>query len=605
MRLLRALKSYNWRFVAVALIGVLIVLLDIVSAFVVAGIFLTSDTGVVATVPLLGELKNPLASLPQRTATIYGLIALVCMQVLREGALLGNELFCNRLGIVVGTDLRTQISHLALRSQYSQITSQKRNDLILYGTTFASGVGGFTIELARLFSTFFVVLFYGLTAFLAEPLVVAGIAIVASIMLILTNRILLGLEGLSKSARDLDLKYHEDIQDSIYGLRDLTLYVRRMLFLERVVEKIEAIKNVIWYITIRRAIFSPLQRSIAITIVGLIVILFVFFSPPEDTAIEYERVVFVLFILLRIYGPLSQLNSTRSSLLARVGVVESVVDFVEKAGEKTFGVHPNTSSIEPIEPSAPRLENGPKITFKSVGFAYPNSNQLALDAVSAEILPGKITALVGPIASGKSTLVDLMTGFWRPSTGSIWINDQEIHDTSCASWMNEIATIQQNGYVFHASIKDNIAMFSDTVSQADVERAAKLADFKRYVDETEHGFETVLGGPDTPLSGGQKQRLQIARAFMTNPSLFIMDEATSSQDALSEEKILVTIRTAFPKATILLVAHRFSAIRNADHVIVLDGGSVAETGAATDLLKKDGLFRQLYDAQSFSDLRRK
>jgi ABC-type multidrug transport system fused ATPase/permease subunit len=598
------LKSYHWRFVAVALFGLLIVFLDIVSAFVVAGIFLTSDTGVVLSLPLLGELKNPLASLPRHTATIYGLMALVCMQVLREGALLGNELFCNRIGILVGTELRTRISHLALRSHYSQITSQKRNDLILYGTTFASGVGGFTIELARLFGTFFVVLFYGLTAFVAEPFVVVCIAVMASIILVLTNRILLGLEGLSKSARDLDLKYHEDIQDSIFGLRDLTLYVRRNVFLERVVEKIETIKNIQWYITIRRAIFSPLQRSIAITLVGLIAILFVVFSPSDASVVEYERVVFVLFILLRIYGPLSQLNSTRSSLLARVGVVESIVEFVEQTGEKTFGLYPNSSNIDPIKPSAQHLESGPKITFKSIGFAYPNATKLALDAVSAEIPSGKITAIVGPIASGKSTLVDLLTGLWRPSAGSIWIDDQEIEDISHTIWMNEIATIQQNGYVFHASIRDNIAMFSDAVSQAEVERAAQLADFKKYIDEKEHGFDTILGGPDIPLSGGQKQRLQIARAFLTNPSLIIMDEATSAQDALSEEKVLVTIRSAFPEATILIIAHRFSAIRNADHIIVMDGGKVAEAGAPSDLLEKDGMFKQLSEAQSFSDMRR-
>ena len=240
------------------------------------------------------------------------------------------------------------------------------------------------------------------------------------------------------------------------------------------------------------------------------------------------------------------------------------------------------------------------IEFHDVSYAYDGEKGV-LDHVSLDIGKGKKFALVGPSGGGKTTICHLIPRFYAPTSGEILIDGRAINTITMDSLRRNIGIVQQDIYLFNASVKDNILYGRLDASDEEVVEAAKRADIHDYIMTLENGYDTVIGERGVRLSGGQKQRLSIARVFLKNPPILILDEATSALDNTTEILIQHSLDELCKGRTTIIVAHRLSTIKNADEIAVVSEGRIAEQGTHEELLANGGIYADLYKLQFRSD----
>ncbi len=239
------------------------------------------------------------------------------------------------------------------------------------------------------------------------------------------------------------------------------------------------------------------------------------------------------------------------------------------------------------------------IEFRDVSFTYPTNHKPTLRHITFSASPGKMIALVGPSGSGKSTLINLVIGFLRPSQGAIHIDGVDNKDLDLRTVRKFLSVVPQESVLFDGTISENISYGLSGVSTQEIEKALRDANAWDFVQAFDEGVETIVGERGARLSGGQRQRLAIARALIRNPRILILDEATSALDSESEKLIQLALTPLMRNRTTFVVAHRLSTVQEADQILVLDEGKIVESGTHSELVTKQGLYRQLYDAQSF------
>ncbi|MBO5042793.1 MAG: ABC transporter ATP-binding protein [Clostridia bacterium] len=241
-------------------------------------------------------------------------------------------------------------------------------------------------------------------------------------------------------------------------------------------------------------------------------------------------------------------------------------------------------------------EVGGDIELRDVTYGYEDGKPV-LDHVSLHIPKGQTFALVGPSGGGKTTICHLIPHFYDCENGEILIDGKELHSVTMESVRRNIGIVQQDIYLFNASIRDNILYGNPNATQEEVEAAAKSANIHDYIMSLEHGYDTQIGERGVRLSGGQKQRLSIARVFLKNPPILILDEATSALDNTTEILIQGALDELCKGRTTIVVAHRLSTIKNADEIAVIADGKIVEQGSHDDLLAMNGVYTELYQLQ--------
>lgn len=236
------------------------------------------------------------------------------------------------------------------------------------------------------------------------------------------------------------------------------------------------------------------------------------------------------------------------------------------------------------------------IEFKDVNFGYDESRDV-LKGISVKIEKGKTFAFVGPSGGGKTTICHLLPHFYNIKSGEIFIDGTEIHDITMESLRQNIGIVQQDIYLFNSSIRDNIRYGRLDATEEEIIDAAKKANIHEFVMSLENGYDTVIGERGVKLSGGQKQRLCIARVFLKNPPILILDEATSSLDNATEISIQKQLDELSVGRTTIVVAHRLSTIKNADEIAVVSDGEIIEQGKHDELLNSNGVYAELYKQQ--------
>ena len=265
--------------------------------------------------------------------------------------------------------------------------------------------------------------------------------------------------------------------------------------------------------------------------------------------------------------------------------------------ERVFGVLDTEPNIKEID-SSPNLEiNASNIEFKNVSFAYPKTDAEAVKKINISIKGGTTAALVGHSGAGKSTIINLLPRFYDPKEGEIHIDGQNISKVMLSSLRKNISMVSQDIILFDDTVRANIAYAKLDASEEQIKKACDFASATEFIEKLPQAYETIIGENGIKLSGGQKQRISIARAVLKNSPIILLDEATSSLDSESEEKVQNAIIDLTKNKTTLVIAHRLSTIIRADKIFVLNQGKIADTGTHNELLKNSMIYKNLYSKQ--------
>lgn len=296
-------------------------------------------------------------------------------------------------------------------------------------------------------------------------------------------------------------------------------------------------------------------------------------------------VAFIAFIE-RVYSPLRRLVNSSTALTQSFASMDRVLELME---EKYDIVNKkDATTLPPIKG---------EITFKDVSFAYESEGETVLNHVNLNVQPGETVAFVGMSGGGKSTIVSLIPRFYDVTEGAVLIDGHDIRDVQIESIRDQIGLVLQDNILFSDSVKSNILMGKPDATEEEVIAAAKAANAHGFIQDLPEGYETTVGERGVKLSGGQKQRIAIARVFLKNPPLLILDEATSALDLESEALIQDSLERLAKERTTLIVAHRLSTITHADKIFVIDSGQVKEMGTHKELMKKQGVYYDLFQVQ--------
>ena len=236
------------------------------------------------------------------------------------------------------------------------------------------------------------------------------------------------------------------------------------------------------------------------------------------------------------------------------------------------------------------------VRFEDVSFSY-DPRIPALKNIDVSAAPGSITAILGAPGSGKTTIINLLPRFYEVTQGRISIDNQDIRDFTLASLRRNVGIVQQDIFLFSATIQDNIAYGASGATKEDVIEAAKVAQLHDHIMSLPHGYDTWVGERGATLSGGQRQRLSIARTVLIDPPVLILDDSTSSVDVETERMIHQAMTDVMKGRTTFIIAHRLSSVREADHILVLKDGEIAEQGNHTELMAVGGIYREIFDLQ--------
>lgn len=286
--------------------------------------------------------------------------------------------------------------------------------------------------------------------------------------------------------------------------------------------------------------------------------------------------------------------------LRMLGMVVSLAQRAVASGQRVFEILDTKPEIKD-EPGAVELGTVEgHIEFRDVSFGYGNGltpEALVLRDINLEVPAGKTVALLGATGSGKSSIINLVPRFYDPTQGQVLIDGQDIRRVTLQSLRRQIGMVLQETFLFSASLQENIAYGRSSATQAEIEAAAKAAYIHDFIVSLPEGYKTLIGERGVGLSGGQKQRLAIARALLMNPRILILDDSTSSVDTETEYLIQQALANLMRGRTTIVIAQRLSTIKNADEIVVLEGGRIVQRGRHEDLLAEGGMYGEIYDLQ--------
>ncbi len=330
-------------------------------------------------------------------------------------------------------------------------------------------------------------------------------------------------------------------------------------------------------------LIGPLTEFVAITLA------FVFVMYCFVQGYGLDKIVPLIPPFLILYKPMKQIGRLQAALengRASLQRIFSLLDVHEELIEK-----PDALPLEGFKES---------LRFDHVNFAYSADRQIVKDA-NFEIKPGQMYAVVGSTGSGKSTLANLLARFYDVTDGHVLLDGHDIRDYRIADLRNIVGAVTQESILFNATIAENIAYGSPKATREEIIEAAKLANAHTFIMANAAGYDRVVGEKGFALSGGERQRVAIARAILRNPPILILDEATSALDTVTEQLVQQAINNLMKNRTIFAIAHRLSTIRQADCILVLDHGVIAERGTHDELYEAGGIYRKLCDMQSHQE----
>jgi ATP-binding cassette, subfamily B, multidrug efflux pump len=283
--------------------------------------------------------------------------------------------------------------------------------------------------------------------------------------------------------------------------------------------------------------------------------------------------------------------------IMHLGFVINLFSQSKASGERLLEILEADESIRNKEDTVSVSTISGHVTFKDVSLRYQIDDSLALNNVSFDAPSGRTVGLIGATGSGKTSLTQLITRFYTPTNGKIYIDGRDITDYPLKTLRSNVGVVLQESFLFSSTIKANISYGRPDATMETIIDAAKRAQAHEFIMELPNGYDTMLGERGMGLSGGQKQRIAIARAICMNPRILILDDSTSAVDMTTEFNIQKALNEVMKGRTTFIIAHRISSLKHADEIIVLENGSIVERGTHNELVLQQGYYKRIFDIQ--------
>jgi subfamily B ATP-binding cassette protein MsbA len=337
----------------------------------------------------------------------------------------------------------------------------------------------------------------------------------------------------------------------------------------------------------RQDVASPLSETLGTAVMAAIAFLGGTLVLGPDASLSGDSFLGFIIIFSQLLTPIKGFSQGYSGIVRGSSSAQRVFDLLET---------PNTVTEKPNARSVTAFTTN--IEFKNVGFAY--DDKPVLSNINLTVPKGKSVALVGTSGGGKTTLAGLLPRFFDVTEGSVTIDGNDLRDLRIKDLRALMGTVTQDSLLFNDSVASNIAFGRTGIGEADIQRAAEIANAHEFIERMPNGYQTTIGDAGNRLSGGQKQRIAIARAVLGDPAILILDEATSALDTESEKLVQDALFKLMKDRTSLVIAHRLSTIQHCDEIIVLDRGQIIERGTHAQLYAAEGQYRKLCDLQAFA-----
>ncbi len=514
---------------------------------------------------------------------IVAAVAVVIIALLNALASYLANYFTESVGQWVANDLRMRTYHhlqyLSLRyydtHQSGVLLSTITADVLTIQNFASSATLGIVIDMITILGMLVIMFFmnwdFTLIAVAVTPL-----------MLLLASRFKKAVKKSTHEVRKQQSNIVAVVQQDLESIRVVTAFGRQEL--EQ--QELQAVSHATVAAALKarqvKALLSPLVSIIVACCVGFVLwrgsllILAGWMTAGELT-------VFLSY-LSSFFKPVKDLASMNNSIAQTAVAVERIRQILD------------ADAILPEKPDAAEQPIRGEIVFEHVAFAYDESCPVLRD-VSFTVKPGQMIGVVGPTGGGKSTIMSLIPRFYDPSAGKVMVDGIDVRDYRLQALRNQIGYVLQETVLFRGSVRDNIAYGREGATDEEIVEAAKLANADEFISRMPNGYQTFVGDRGDTLSGGQRQRIGIARAIIRNNPILILDEPTAALDTESERLVIEALERLMKGRTVLTIAHRLSTIRDADKIIVLKGGVVAEQGTHDQLLALGGTYAELYSVQ--------
>lgn len=533
---------------------------------------------------VLNELLTPLVEGEKQSTNVIlymvvGIVALVIIFVMHylqyTVTYMGTYKESKRRRIALAEKLRTMPLRFFWEHDLSDLTSTIMGDCAGFEHAFSHTVPQFWGSVLSTAIVCIALLIYDWRMGIA----LLWVAPVAFAIVLLSRKLQSKLE---QKHIDAKLTLADGIQECLETIHDIKACNQEKQYLKKLDEKMDnAEKSQISSEMVSASLITTGQMFLRLGLATVIVVGNSLMINSQTTLFSY-----ILFLIAasRLYDPLSGAMANMAEMFGvdlQVKRLKVIQNYVEENKSKEYHT------------------NGYDITFNHVSFSYEPGKPVLKD-VSFTVKQGQVTALVGPSGGGKSTVANLAAGFYDVNGGKIMLGGTDIADVDSVAIMKDFSVVFQNVVLFNNTVMENIRVGRKDATDEDVIAAAKAAHCHEFIEKLPDGYQTVIGENGSTLSGGECQRLSIARALLKDAPVILLDEATASLDVDNETEIQEAISELVKGKTVLIIAHRMRTVENADKIIVLDGGVVAESGTHDELMNKNGLYARLVKLQTDS-----